>query len=157
MQMYQPLPSFLKNEIVVEQLERTEQHIVAVGHKLRPALLGQLLLGCLHQLEVLCLVVGPDEETALEIERKLRAFTPWPGIFTFYINFEKNENKRRIQLTKVEVVNESFESGKVYPELIVGTRTGGLRILRLKPEGKQEMDANSFLRGNLQIVGSALE
>ena len=97
------------------------------------------------------------EETAREIERKLRAFTPWPGIFTFYSISGKNKNKRRIQLTKVEVVNESFESGKVYPELIVGTRTGGLRILRLKPEGKQEMDADSFLRGNLQIVGTVLE
>ena len=97
------------------------------------------------------------EETAREIESKLRAFTPWPGIFTFYSISGKNENKRRIQLTKVEVVNESFESGKVYPELIVGTRTGGLRILRLKPEGKQEMDADSFLRGNLQIVGTVLE
>ena len=97
------------------------------------------------------------EETAREIERKLRAFTPWPGIFTFYSISGKNENKRRIQLTKVEVVNESFESGKVYPELTVGTRTGGLRILRLKPEGKQEMDADSFLRGNPQIVGTVLE
>ena len=97
------------------------------------------------------------EETAREIERKLRAFTPWPGIFTFYSISGKNENKRRIQLTKVEVVNESFESGKVYPELTVGTRTGGLRILRLKPEGKQEMDADSFLRGNPQILGKVLE
>ena len=97
------------------------------------------------------------EETAREIERKLRSFTPWPGIFTFYSISGKNENKRRIQLTKVEVVNESFESGKVYPELIVGTRTGGLRILRLKPEGKQEMDADSFLRGNPQILGKVLE
>ena len=97
------------------------------------------------------------EETAREIERKLRAFTPWPGIFSFYSISGKNENKRRIQLTKVEVVNESFESGKVYPELTVGTRTGGLRILRLKPEGKQEMDADSFLRGNPQIVGTVLK
>ena len=97
------------------------------------------------------------EETAREIERKLRAFTPWPGIFTFYSISGKNENKRRIQLTKVEVVNESFEPGKIFPKLTVGTRTGGLRILRLKPEGKQEMDADSFLRGNPQIVGTVLE
>ena len=97
------------------------------------------------------------EETAREIERKLRAFTPWPGIFTFFSMSGKNENKRRIQLTKVEVVNESFEPGKIFPALTVGTRTGGLRILRLKPEGKQEMDADSFLRGNPQIVGTVLE
>ena len=97
------------------------------------------------------------EDTAREIERKLRAFTPWPGIFTFYSISGKNKNKRRIQLTKVEVVNESFEPGKIFPELTVGTRTGGLRILRLKPEGKQEMDADSFLRGTPQIVGTVLE
>ena len=46
---------------------------------------------------------------------------------------------------------------KIFPELTVGTRGGGLRILRLKPEGKQEMDADSFLRGNLQILGKVLE
>ena len=97
------------------------------------------------------------EETALEIERKLRAFTPWPGIFTFYSISGNNGNKRRIQLTKVEVVNESFEPGKIFPKLTVGTRTGGLRILRLKPEGKQEIDADLFLRGNPQIVGTVLE
>ena len=111
-----------------------------------------------------CIIIKKDEgrvrwteETALEIERKLRALTPWPGIFTFYSISGKNENKRRIQLTKVEVVNESFEPGKIFPELTVGTRTVGLRILRLKPEGKQEMDADSFLRGNPQIVGTVLE
>ena len=97
------------------------------------------------------------EETASEIERKFRAFIPWPGIFTFFSLSEKHENKRRIQLTKVEVVNESFEPGKIFPELTVGTRAGGLRILRLKQEGKQEMDADSFLRGNPQIVGTVLE
>jgi methionyl-tRNA formyltransferase len=51
----------------------------------------------------------------------------------------------------------SFEPGKIFPKLTVGTRTGGLRILRLKPEGKQEMNADSFLRGNPQIVGKVLE
>ena len=53
------------------------------------------------------------KKRSYEIERKLRSFTPWPGIFTFYSISEKNGNKRRIQLTKVEVVNESFEPGKI--------------------------------------------
>ena len=98
-----------------------------------------------------------SEETASEIERKFRAFTPWPGIFTFFSLTEKNKNKRRIQLTKVEVVKKCFEPGKISPEFIVGTQAGGLRILRLKPEGKQEMNADSFLKGNPQIVGKILE
>ncbi len=98
-----------------------------------------------------------NDETASQIERKFRAFTPWPGIFTFFSLSEKHRNKRRMQLTKIEVVNESFEPGRISPNLTVGTRAGGLRILRLKPEGKQEMDADSFLRGNPQIVGKYLE
>jgi len=96
------------------------------------------------------------EETAIEIERKLRAYVPWPGIFSFYSMPGNSENKQRLQLTKVEVVSGNFEPGKIYPELIVGSLNSGLRILRLKPEGKQEMDADSFLRGHPQIVGSVL-
>jgi len=98
-----------------------------------------------------------QEESALEIERKLRGFAPWPGIFGFYSLEENSANKRRLQFTKVETVTGKFEPGKIYPELIVGTRSGALRILKLKPEGKLEMDADSFLRGQAQIVGTFME
>ena len=86
----------------------------------------------------------------------MRAYVPWPGIFSFYSMPGNSENKQRLQLTKVEVVIGNFEPGKIYPELIVGSLYSGLRILRLKPEGKQEMDADAFLRGHPQIVGSVL-
>jgi len=98
-----------------------------------------------------------EKESAAEIERKLRAFSPWPGIFGFYRLEGNSTNKRRLQFTTAEVVNGNFEPGRIYPELIVGTLSGGLKILRLKPEGKQEMDADSFLRGQAQIVGTVLE
>ena len=98
-----------------------------------------------------------QEESALEIERKLRGFTPWPGIFGFYSLEENHTNKRRLQFTKVEALTGNFEPGKIYPELIVGTRSGALRILKLKPEGKKEMDADSFLRGQAKIVGTFLK
>ena len=98
-----------------------------------------------------------QEESTVEIERKLRAFAPWPGIFGFYSTGDSSGNKRRLQFTKVETETGNFEPGKIYPELIIGTRSGGLRILKLKPEGKQEMDSDSFLRGQPQIVGTFLE
>ncbi|MDP7614880.1 MAG: methionyl-tRNA formyltransferase [SAR324 cluster bacterium] len=98
-----------------------------------------------------------DKESATEIERKLRAFSPWPGIFGFYCLEGNFTNKRRLQFTIAEVVNGNFEPGRIYPELIVGTLSGGLKILSLKLEGKQEMDADSFLRGQAQIVGTVLE
>ncbi len=59
-------------------------------------------------------------------------------------------------MTKVEFVTGNIELGKIYPELIVGTHSGCLQILSLKPEGKQEMDPDSFLQGNTQIAGTML-
>ena len=41
--------------------------------------------------------------------------------------------------------------------MTVGAHTDGLKILSLKPEGKNEMDSDSFLRGNAEILWSVLE
>ena len=41
--------------------------------------------------------------------------------------------------------------------MTVGTYIDGLKILSLKPEGKNEMDCDSFLRGNSEILGTVLE
>ncbi|MBF0280544.1 MAG: methionyl-tRNA formyltransferase [SAR324 cluster bacterium] len=90
-----------------------------------------------------------DSESAIEIERKLRAFTPWPGIFTF------DADGKRIQITKLKIVNQqSAPPGVILPEFQVGTRENSLRILALKPEGKQEMSAGEFLRGHPHLIGS---
>ena len=141
--------------------------LAVIGGKLIQDTLPKLLCGDFTETEqneeksTYCRIINKEdgqvrwyEESAVEIERKLRAFTPWPGIFGFY-KLDKNSAKiRRIQFTKVEVVKGNFEPGKIYPELVIGTHSGGLRILKLKPEGKQEMITDSFLRGQPQIVGS---
>ena len=97
------------------------------------------------------------EETAHEIERKLRAFYPWPGIYSFYKIMSKSASRQRLQFTKAEIVKGNFECGKIYPNMIVGTHIDGLKILSLKPEGKNEMDCDSFLHGNSEILGTVLE
>ena len=111
-----------------------------------------------------CSIIKKDDghvnwkvETAHEIERKLRAFTPWPGIFSFYKIKSNSYLRQRLQFTKAEIVKGNFECGKIYPDMTVGANTNGLRILSLKPEGKKEMDADSFLRGNAGITGTVLE
>jgi methionyl-tRNA formyltransferase len=144
--------------------------LAEIGGKLIEEILPKLLCANFTETEqnetdaTLCRIIKKEEghvrwqeESALEIERKLRGFAPWPGIFGFYSLEENSVNKRRLQFTKVETVTGNFEPGKIYPELLVGTRSGALRILKLKPEGKQEMDADSFLRGQAQIVGTFLE
>ena len=101
--------------------------------------------------------VNWEEETAQEIERKLRAFQPWPGIYSFYKIKSKSDSRQRLQFTKAEIVKGNFECGKIYPNMTVGTPIDGLKILSLKPEGKNEMDCDSFLRGNSEILGTVLE
>ena len=101
--------------------------------------------------------VNWKEETAHEIDRKLRAFYPWPGIYSFYKIKSKSDSRQRLQFTKAEIVEGNFECGKIYPDMTVGAHTDGLKILSLKPEGKKEMDADSFLRGNSEILGTVLE
>jgi methionyl-tRNA formyltransferase len=65
-------------------------------------------------------------EPAEIIERKIRAFTPWPGAYFFIKN-------KRIIITEAEL------------------KDGKLAIKRIKPEGKKEMPFKDFLRGNAII------
>ncbi len=63
-------------------------------------------------------------ESAEIIERKIRAFTPWPGVYAFVSN-------KRIIITEAEL-----------------DKKGALKIKRVKPEGKNEMSFEDYLRGN---------
>lgn len=90
------------------------------------------------------------QETAEELERKLRAFTPWPGIYCF------DEKGRRLQITRAIVQTGKYEPGMVGPELDIGTKQGALRVLGIKAEGKRETDAPAFLRGNSHLPGCLL-
>lgn len=91
-------------------------------------------------------------ETAIEIERKLRAFTPWPGIYTFDVH------GKRLQIKKLEILKQSSDPpGVILPNLIVGTRHHSIRIRALQPAGKKEMSAEEFLRGHSHLIGTNLQ
>ena len=66
------------------------------------------------------------DEPAEVIARKVRAFTPWPGAYFF-------ANGKRIIITEAE------------------EKDGELVIKRVKPEGKNEMPYEDFLRGNREL------
>ncbi len=92
-----------------------------------------------------------QSETAEVIERKVRAFLPWPCAFTFL-------GGKRIQLMQVSILKESIEAGRIEKrgqDMIVGTKTKALRLERLKPEGKSEMQGSSFLRGYSSAIGAS--
>ncbi len=88
---------------------------------------------------------------AADLERRLRAFTPWPGAFT---QFEG-------ALLKVQAATAAAGKGapgeilSASPEgLEVACGEGSLRLTSLQPEGKKPMTAQQFLSGRKVAVGS---
>ncbi|MCC6332978.1 MAG: methionyl-tRNA formyltransferase [Myxococcales bacterium] len=90
---------------------------------------------------------------AVELERRLRAFTPWPGAFT------------RLQGALLKIHQAKVREGKgeagtvlaVGPSgLEVACGQGSLLLEGLQPEGKRVMSARDFLAGRSVAVGAKL-
>ena len=85
---------------------------------------------------------------AVQIWNRLRAFTPWPGAFTF---FEAQPKPQLLKIWKAEVVEKSGDIGTVLSAdktgIIVGCGQGALRILELQREGGKRLPAEPFLAG----------
>lgn len=83
------------------------------------------------------------DESSIDICRKIRAFSNWPGSRT---------NLGGIEVVITEAHSEDIEGtpGKISHDkykLSVATRSGSLVIDRLKPIGKNEMTIDAFLSG----------
>ena len=95
---------------------------------------------------------------AQKIWNRLRAFTPWPGAFTFL----KTELKPQLlKIWKVEVVGKSGIAGTILSAdktgIVVGCGENALRILELQREGGKRLTAEQFLAGFPLKVGDRFE
>jgi len=91
------------------------------------------------------------------IERQLRAYTPWPGCYTFLPpRFRKKGNTGRVVVTGVEFAKVDPSHRNELPGTVleitkrgpvVRTGTTALLITALKPEGAKEMAGGVFLHG----------
>lgn len=93
-------------------------------------------------------------EPAVLIERKTRAYDPWPGAATRW-------EGRRLAVTAASVEPDpgGLAPGRTRRDgdgVLVGAGEGALRLLRVKPEGGAEMSADDFLRGRPTFVGARL-
>ncbi|MDD5141463.1 MAG: methionyl-tRNA formyltransferase [Verrucomicrobiales bacterium] len=100
-------------------------------------------------------------QPAVQIWNRLRAFTPWPGAFTFLSVTGILPVKDRLEacpakphllkIWKTEVVERSGAAGIVLSAdktgLVVGCGQNALRILELQREGGRRMSAAEFLAG----------
>lgn len=80
---------------------------------------------------------------SIEIDRRVRAFKPWPGVQVML-------GQKRCKLDWVVPSSHRVEAGqlkKIDGKLILGCLDSSLEIIRLQPEGKPVMDASSWLNG----------
>ena len=100
-------------------------------------------------------------EPTLVIERKIRAFYPWPGCYTFMPQrFRKKGNTGRLVILKAQFAVFDKEWAGVAPGTVLKLEKNGpviktgdtaLLLTFVKPEGSSQMDGSSFLRGR-QLV-----
>lgn len=85
---------------------------------------------------------------AAAIERRIRAYDPWPGTFT--TAFEGGNTKRLKIHPPTRVVDAELPPGNVSCEggkLIVGCGDGALELTSIQAEGGKRMSAGDYLRG----------
>lgn len=111
------------------------------------------------------------KKSAEEIERHVRAMTPWPGSWTVWENAGKkirlHIKKATVELSPLEL-EFSHAKRKHYDRTIgriIGIGENGITVLcghhhlvirTLQPEGKKEMTARAFVNGHPKIIGSVL-
>ncbi len=85
---------------------------------------------------------------AVAIERRIRAYDPWPGTFTR--SAAEGQGKRFKIFPPTTVVEADLTPGEVSTvdgQLVVGCGTGALRLDSVQPEGSRRMSAADCLRG----------
>ena len=101
--------------------------------------------------------------TAMELERRQRAFTPWPGLYTQW----QGKSLRLLEVVApVELplngTDDTVHPGEVVSlpaqDMPLGIGTGGgiLGVKTLQMEGRRAASAADFLRGYPGFVGSTL-
>lgn len=81
-------------------------------------------------------------EPAEELERKVRAFTPWPGAY-FHCGEE------RIKVLEAERVETLSTAGFIIDgEITVGCGVDALKLIKLQRPGKKPLPAKEFLQGH---------
>ncbi len=97
-------------------------------------------------------------QPAQTIWNRLRAFTPWPGAFTFLAG---KPNPHLLKIWKAEIVKQSGGAGEILSAdkngITVGCGENALRILELQREGGRRMNAAEFLSGHPLKAGEIFE
>ena len=81
-------------------------------------------------------------EPADAIERKIRAFDPWPGAFAVLL--DETGRERKLKVFRASVVDSCSADPA---NLVIPTKRGALKLEEVQLEGKRRLSAAEFLRG----------
>jgi methionyl-tRNA formyltransferase len=97
------------------------------------------------------------ESTAL-IERKIRAFNPWPGAFTLLRDVAGRDRKLKIFSASVVAAAAKTAPGEILRSdgsIVIAANDGALSLGEVQLEGKRRMSAGEFLRGHAMPLSVA--
>jgi len=82
-------------------------------------------------------------DNAQELYNRYRAFTPWPGVYL--------ESGLKLKKISLEECDSKNEPGKILlidkESIVVGCNSGSIRLFRVQPNSKKEMDVLSYING----------
>ena len=94
------------------------------------------------------------EQSAAQIARNIRAYTPWPGAFALL-------DGQRVRIAAAAAEQGTSEAGKIVSvdadAIRVGAGEGIVAVERLQRAGKRELSAAEFARGAGDLVGKRFE
>jgi methionyl-tRNA formyltransferase len=97
------------------------------------------------------------QQPARAIWNRIRAFTPWPGAFTY---LPTQPQPQLLKIWQAEVVSGQGTAGEVLfadkPGIVIGCGEGVLRVTQLQREGGRRMSAAEFLSGRPLLPGTKL-
>ena len=89
--------------------------------------------------------------SAEELVNRLRAFTPWPGLFAF-----RGGKRVKLLAARAAAGRAGAAPGEVLSageEVVVACSEGALALARLQAEGRKPLDAATFVRGERVVPG----
>lgn len=154
-------PILMQEKVKINSRETAEtltRKLIDLGIKILPGTLNKYFTGEIipkpqqNKGVSICKIIRKEDgkinwrnETAQQIDRKVRALNPQFKTFTFL-----NNNKRVNILESVGVDLEQKQPG-IYKfteeNLIIGTKKGALLLSKLQVEGKKPISAEEFARG----------
>jgi len=93
-------------------------------------------------------------QPAVQLERQLRAFTPWPGVYTTW----KGRKLRILRASAVPCLGRDGPPGTVVSlddGVAVIAGDGALRLKEVQLAGRRRMDIAAFLCGQRECIGSS--